>query len=279
VNAQDVLAAPNGLFSRLRRSCRSPIDGEVVAIRGGLVLIESKASTIELRAHIKGKVTNVMPNRGVVISAAGTLIQGVWGSGGEAEGVLKVLTDSPHRELRAHSLDVSCHGTVVVSGRVRDPEALGQAIEARVRGIIVGGAPAALIPHFKSLPIPILLTEGFGDLAMSQQAFTLLQSCMGREAMLSTDTRTRRDVRRPELLIPLRADEEPPDEETSIRPLQIGNQVRMLRAPRLGAIGTVADLPAAPQLVESGSRLPVALVDLENGEQAFVPLANVELIR
>jgi hypothetical protein len=113
---------------------------------------------------------------------------------------------------------------------------------------------------------------------MCQQAFSLVQSSMGREAMLSSDTRTRRDARRPELLIPLRADEDVPPEETSIQPLQVGAQVRLLRAPRMGKIGTVSALPTAPQLIDSGSRLPVALVTLENEEEVLVPLVNLELI-
>ncbi len=278
VRANDVLAAPGGPLARLRRSCRSPVDGQVIEVRGSLILIESAATTFQLRAHIKGQVTNVMPNRGVVISAAGTLIQGVWGSGGEAEGVLKMLVDNPQKPLRARSIDVSCHGTVVVGGRILDEGALEQAVEANVRGIIVGGVNADLIPLLQSLTFPVLITEGFGTLPMTQQVFSLLHSNMGREVMLSADIQTRWGARRPEVLIPLRADEEMPHEETRIMPLKVGDQVRALRAPYLGAVGTVADLPALPQGVESGARMPVAEVDLEDGEQALIALANLELV-
>lgn len=278
VQVNDVLAIPGGLFGRLKKSCRSPIDGQIVEVRDSLILIESATTTFELRAHIKGQVTNVMPNRGVVISAAGTLIQGVWGNGGEAEGVLKILADNPQRPLRARSIDVSCHGTVVVGGRLLDDKVLEQAVEAKVRGIIIGGVNAEMRPTLEALPFPVLITEGFGALPMSQQVFSLLHSNMGREAMLSGDTRTKWGARRPEVLIPLRADEQMPQEEASISPLQVGDQVRALRAPYFGAIGNVADIPVTPQVVESGARLRVAVVDLETGEQALIPLANLELI-
>lgn len=279
VKVNDLLAAHGGPLGQFRKSCRSPVDGQVAEVRGSLMLIESAATTLELRAHIKGQVTNVMPNRGVVISAAGTLIQGAWGSGGEAAGVLKMLIDSPQKPLRARSIDVSCHGTVVVAGRILDDSVLEQAVDARVRGIIVGGVNADLCPALEALPFPVLLTEGFGDLPMSQHVFSLLQANMGFEAMLSANMETRWGARRPEVLIPLRADEEMPEEEPSIVSLKIGDQVRALRAPYLGTMGTIADLPAQPQVMESGARLRVAVVDVQDKEPVSIPLANLELIR
>ncbi len=99
VQTDEVLAMPGGLFGRLRRPCRSPVDGFVIAVRNGLVLIEEAPTTHELCAHLKGQVTNVMPELGVVIATVGAVIQGIWGSGGEAEGVLKVLVDNPQRPL------------------------------------------------------------------------------------------------------------------------------------------------------------------------------------
>lgn len=279
VQANEVLAAPSGLFGRLRRSCRSPVDGQIIAVRNGTILIESAMTTYELCAHIKGRVTNVMPHLGVVISTAGTLIQGVWGSGGRAEGILKLLTDSPQKPIRARSVDVSCHGTLIVGGRILDAITLEQAIEAQVRGIIVGSINADMRESLQSMPFPVIVTEGFGTLPMSEQVFSLLQSNVGREAMLSADTQTRRDVQRPEVLIPLRSEEELPLEKSAPQPLEIGMQVRILRAPHLGTIGTITDLPPLPQTVESGERLRVAEVKLNKEESAFIALTNLELIR
>ncbi len=278
VQADELLAAPRGLLGRFRRGCRAPVDGRIAAIRAGVVLIEAAASTLELTAHIRGQVTNVMPNLGVVISTSGALIQGVWGSGGEAGGVLKVLVDNPQKPLRARAIDVSCHGTLLVGGRLQDKQALQQAIEARVRGIIVGSVSAELIPDLRALPLPVLITEGFGTLPMSPYTFSLLQANLGREAMISADTQTRWDVKRPEVVIPLRA-EEMPQEKPGPMPLEVGTRVRVVYGPHLGAMGHVTDLPALPQVVESGGRLSVAEVELEKEGKVLVPLANLELIR
>lgn len=279
VQAGEVLASPGGLFGRLRRACRAPVAGQVIAVRNGLVLIEESATTFELVAHWKGQVTNIMPNLGVVISMVGSLIQGVWGSGGEAEGILKVLVDSPQKPLRAHAIDVSCHGSLVVAGRILEEKALEQAAEAKVRGVIAGSVNANLRPLLESLPFPVMITDGFGAIPMSEPIFSLLHSNVGREAMLSADSQTRRGGRRPELVIPLRAEQSPPKEESRPIALQVGMRVRLLRAPHLGAWGTVTDLPSLPQLVGSGARLPVAEVKLDNGEEVRVPVVNLELIR
>jgi uncharacterized membrane protein YvlD (DUF360 family) len=278
VQADEVLAASKGLLGRLRPGCRAPVDGQIFAVRDGLVLIEAVSETFELRAHIAGQITNVMPSVGVVISTSGALIQGTWGNGGETEGVLKVVVDKPQKPLRARAIDVSCHGTLVVGGRLLDQEVLEQAKEAKVRGVIVGSVDAAMRPFLESLSFPVMITEGFGSLPMAHNVFSLLHSNMGREAMLTADTQTRWGAERPEILIPLRTEEARLPEQPKLEPLQVGQKVRVARAPYMGTLGTVADLPVVPQTVESGARLPVAAVNLEDEETIVVPLANLELI-
>lgn len=279
VQANEVIAAPRGLLSVLRGGVRSPVDGEIIEVRDGLILIQAASTSYELTAHLKGQVTNVMPQRGVVISAVGALIQGIWGSGGEAEGVLKVLVDNPQRPLRARSIDVSCHGTIVVGGRILDEKALEQGIEAQVRGVIAGSVSAELCPFLRSLPFPVVITEGFGALPMADPVFALLHANLGQQAMISGETLARWGARRPEVLIPLRAEEERPLEESRPRPLQVGDRVRILRAPYLGSVGRVEDVLERPQTIESGARVPVARVNLGEDQSALVPLANLEVIR
>ena len=280
VQVNEPVAAPGGLFGRLRRSCRSPVEGQIIDVRDGLILIASAGTTYELAAHLKGQVTNIMPSRGVVISAAGALIQGFWGRGGEAEGVLKLVVDSPQKPLRARSIDVSCQGTIVVGGRILDEATLDQAVEAKVRGMIVGSVDAVLIPALRALPFPVVVTEGFGTLPMSEPIFGLLHANMGREAMMNAETSTRWGARRPEVLIPLRADDSTPEDTHQPRALRVGDLVRVLRAPYPGALGTVVHLPDFPQLLESGSRVPAVLVELDGVDQPVaIPVVNVELVR
>jgi hypothetical protein len=279
VQAGEPLASRGGLLSRLKPTCRAPVGGLVVAVRDGLVLIEAAPSIFELRAHLKGQVTNVMPGLGVVISTTGVLIQGRWGSGGETEGVLKVLVDSPRKPLRARAIDVSCHGTVVAGGSGLDDKALEQAVAAQVRGIIVGSISVDLRPLLKALPFPVIITEGFGSHPMSQVIFSLLQSNAGREVMLQADTQVRWGARRPEIVIPVRGEGPTVTEEQGAVQLETGARVRGLRAPYLGMTGVVTDLPASPLTLESGARLLVAEVAVDGSEPALIPIPNLELIR
>jgi hypothetical protein len=279
IQADELLASRGGLLGSWRGSVRSPVEGQIVEVRDGFVVIEAVPTMVELSAHLKGQITNVMPKRGVVISAVGTLIQGLWGCGGEAEGVLKLLVDSPQSPLRASAIDVSCHGTVIVGGHIVDEKALEQAVEAQVRGAIAGSVSSTLCPFLESLPFPVLITDGFGNMSMSEPVFSLLHASMGREAMISTYRPGRWGGRRPEVIIPLRVEEEIPSEDTGPRPLKVGDQVRILREPHLGGLGTVERLPRLPHTVESGARLSVAEVKLQDGDTALVSLSNVELIR
>jgi hypothetical protein len=48
--------------------------------------------------------------------------------------------------------------------------------------------------------------------------------------------------------------------------------------PYFGRIGRVSDLPTELCAVESGARVRVLAVEFEDGKQAVVPRANVELI-
>lgn len=279
VLANEVLAEHHSRVGWRKRDCQAPVDGQVIDLRNGTVLIETASTTLELLAHIEGQIVDVLPEWGVVISTVGAVIEGVWGSGGEADGVLKTVVDSPQESLRPESFAGDCHGTMVVAGHIPDEGPLEQAVEANIRGIIAGSVNAGLCHFLQSLPFPVLVTEGFGTLSMRQDVFVLLQANTGSEAMLNAHTQAPWGTRRPEVLIPLEGEEEIPIEELIPLPLRVGMRVQGLRDPYLGAVGTVSDLPALPQVLESGARLPVAKVVLEDGDPALIPLANLALIR
>jgi hypothetical protein len=96
--------------------------------------------------------------------------------------------------------------------------------------------------------------------------------------MLNSNIQSRWDIKRPEVIIPLGSEDSPPLEAAGPVALEEGRQVRVVRAPYTGSVGTVTHLPALPQAVESGARLLVAEVEFDDDERALIPLANLELI-
>lgn len=136
----------------------------------------------------------------------------------------------------------------------------------------------------EKLGTTIIITEGFGDIAMARRTFELLKSHEGREGSVNGSTQIRAGVMRPEILIPLREEEDgtgrletyPTGRE--VGSLEIGAPVRIIREPNFGSLGTVTGMPHEPRLLESESFARVVEVKLANGSQVIVPRANVELI-
>lgn len=279
VQANELLAERSSPFGWRHRTCQAPADGRIVAIRAGQIFIQEAGTPFELHAQVDGRVTGVIPERGVVIATVGALIEGSWGTGGGARGVLKMVVDDPQEPLLAQPLAGDLRGALIVAGWIPDESALEGALEAKVQGIIAGSVNAELCPLLRSLPCCVLITEGFGSLPMSRPAFSLLTAFAGRKAAIRADFHAGWGADRPEVVIPLEEGKELPPEEPGPLPLHVGARVRGLRVPYLGLLGTVTELPFLPQLVESGARLPVASVMLESGESVSIPQVNLQLIR
>jgi hypothetical protein len=130
VEAGQPIAMRGGLPGR---KVPAPAKGEIMAVGNGRVLLEVAPELIEVRAYLKGTISTVTPGMGVVIEATGAIVQGRWGCGGEAYGVLRVLAEKPDEPLRAKSIDVAAHGAIIVGGGWVDAAALEQAQQLQVR--------------------------------------------------------------------------------------------------------------------------------------------------
>ncbi len=280
LRADEIIAAKGGVLGLFPpRKCPSPVDGRLVSRKGGRLLIESYLTPFELKAHLKGQVTNLMSNYGVVIQTVGALIQGVWGIGEEASGVLKMVVDDPQQPLEPEAIDASCHRAIIVGGSSAPREALLKAKERQVQGVIVGGLDASLRELSSALPFPVIATEGIGEIPMALMIFEILSSNAEREVSISAKTQLRWGRIRPEIVIPSQTDEAPPPQPSPNARLEIGVWIRITRQPRLGVVGRVVALPPEARIIDSGAKLRGAEVELEGGEKVFVPWANLELIR
>ena len=276
VQAGQVVASRRGLSGR---SVKSPIDGVMTASGAGRVLIEAHPTQFGLAAYLHGTVASVVERYGAVVETTGALIEGAWGSGDESFGVLKCIVDNPDEPVHSKSIDPSCHGTILVGGAQMDDEALESAQQFQVRGIVTGGLAPGVLSQAEKMPFPIVVTEGIGTVPMSAPIFRLLTTYDGREASISGKTQPRWGIVRPEIVIPLPAEELPAAPAKSGAPIAVGIRVRVVRAPYAGATGTIVALPAHTRPVETGARVRGAEVDIGEERPVFVPLVNLEALR
>ena len=176
--------------------------------------------------------------------------------------------------------------------------ALARAVAVGVSAIVTGGIDDQDLRDFlgydlgvattgsETVGLTLIITEGFGEIAMASRTFELLAERVGQEAAVNGATQIRAGVLRPEILIPWQGQ---PARSPSSAPgqngdgpdahvLRVGIPVRIIRDPYFGKIGTVVALPPEPRVLGSGSKARVLDVRLPNGEQVSVPRANVELI-
>ncbi|HCK53837.1 MAG TPA: hypothetical protein DIC23_11530 [Planctomycetaceae bacterium] len=183
-------------------------------------------------------------------------------------------------------------GAVVIGGGRMTGEAVKRAIQVGCAAVVSGGLDDAdlreilgydlgvAITGSETIGVTLVVTEGFGEIAMADRTFQLLSDRQGLEASVNGTTQIRAGVMRPEIVIPDNSGEHV-QEAHGNRPiglLEAGTSIRVIRDPYFGAIGTVVDLPSEPQELDSGSLARVLSVENAAGERFVVPRANVELI-
>lgn len=271
ISENDVIAGP----ASLGRVVRTPRPGKLVVASNGQVLIEVISPPYELVASMPGVVIELIPDFGAVIATTGALIQGVWGNGLIDFGLLNVGMNAPDDLLTASQLDVSLRGSIFLGGYCRDEAALKAAAELPLRGLILPSMEAALVPTALKMPYPILLTEGFGRIAMNSIAFKLLTTSERREVSVCAEAMNRLKGVRPEIIIPLPASGDLPVETDFFIN---GQQVRVLRAPYMGQIGILTTVHRGLTSLPNGISTHAGDVTLESGKTILLPLANLEVL-
>ncbi len=274
VTQGDVLAGPVGITKRV---VRTPKNGRVIVAGGGQVLLELETPPYEVKAGMPGTVVNLIDERGADIETTGALIQGVWGNGRIDFGLMFVLLRSPDDVLTTDRLDVSMRGSMILGGFCGDAEVIKTAASLPARALILSSMNPALLPLAERARFPIMVIDGFGQRPMNSVAFSLLSTNERREIAVNAQPWDAIQGNRPEIIIPLPANVEPPlPQETET--FTAGQRVRSIRAPYLGGIGTIVDVRPGVTSLPSGITAPTADVQLEGGEQVVIPLANLEVL-
>ena len=296
VSEDEIIATTKGLFGLFKSQALSPIEGTIEAISDvtGQVILREPPIPVEVKAHTNGTVTETVPNEGVTVETYGTYIQGIFGVGGETVGNLVVISQSSGDELIAEQILPEHRDNIVVGGSLVTTDAIQKAIQQGVKGIIAGGIDDAdlrellgyelgvAITGSEEIGITLVITEGFGKIAMAEQTFTLLKAREGMKTSINGATQIRAGVVRPEILIPLvseAAEVAEGQQDGSMEGiLEIGSPVRIIREPYFGKLGRITELPVELQSLETEAQVRVLRVELSDGEQMTLPRANVEAI-
>lgn len=288
------LAETKGIFGFFKASCRSRTAGTIETISDvtGQVIIRGAPLPVQVTAYMAGEVVQVIPDEGVAIESNVAFVQGIFGIGGETVGPLVMACESPEDELTPERITQEMAGTVVVGGGRMTGPAVRRAIEVGCAAVVSGGLDDAdlreilgydlgvAITGSETIGVTLVVTEGFGEIAMAGRTHQLLSELAGREASVNGTTQIRAGVMRPEIVIP-RGEADVASDSDSDRVaglLEVGTSVRVIRDPYFGMLGTVVGLPSEPQALGSESRARILNVETTGGETVTVPRANVELI-
>ncbi len=281
VERGEVLATRRILLGLRRRRVLSPIDGRVLRVENGKMLLEGPRTRIEVQVTVPGKVVDLEAGEFVLVETTGAAIQVAWGHGSLAWGTLKVLDTTPATSTDPSRFTIDHRGAIVAIGSPLTAEFLRGAMDIRVKGLIASSMRASLLPLLANVDFPIALTQGFGLLPMSERILSLLNTYNGREVALDMGAEGDWRERRPEIIIPLASQAQQkaaPDLSRGKLRIAVGQKVRVLQPPYLGEIGTVMSLPDTPRRVESGLWVHGAEVQMPSGEVLFVPFANLEYL-
>ncbi len=297
-DSEEVIAESRSFFGLFKSKARMPVGGTIESVSDitGQVIIREKAIPVEVDAYVDGEVVEVYEDEGVLVRTIATVVQGIFGIGGEAVGILDIIAGGGKEVIDPSSITQDHAGKIILGGSLVTMDVLNRAREVGVAGIIVGGLGdsdlrtilgydlGVAITGSEEIGLTVVITEGFGRMTMAERTFDLLASRKGMKTSISGATQIRAGVIRPEVIIPLDGSTLAKDqkragvEEAHSTGLTVGSPVRMIREPYFGRIGSVTELPPELQKLETEAMVRVLRVEFQDGSKAIVPRANVELI-
>ena len=292
VEKDEILAENKPLLKWFKTEIRSPIAGTVESISSvtGQVLLREPPRILQLLAYVDGTIIETIPQQGVVVETTCSLVQGIFGIGGESSGEIVMAVQAPDEPLTPAHFNSTMKGKVVVGGSFLSADAMKQAGTVGVAGLVVGGIHdedlrallgydlGVAITGTEQVGFTLILTEGFGAIPMAAKTFKLLSTHAGRKASISGATQIRAGVIRPEIIIPKGEGDGGTAAQTQREGIRLGDPVRIIRDPLFGRIGEVSALPSELTKISTESEVRVLEVKFSDGKRVVIPRTNIEMI-
>ncbi len=271
------IAESGGLFSK---TIRSPFLAEILTITSSQVLVRNLTNKEQFPAGFDAVVSEVLPDRGVILETDGVLIQGVWGNQKTQSGLLNPILKKPDHKLEISEIDVTFRGSILAAGYCDNPNVIKYANELPLKGLILSSIHPDLIPYCQAVEFPIIITEGFGPISMNRRTFQLLITNAKRDVSLNTEFDFKRG-QRPEIIIPLPSEGFVPNDVTEIK---AGLTVKITAGPWMGRIGKIKKIIDSPIQLQNGIKTNCAVIELDREENEkdentqYIPLANIDVV-
>lgn len=292
IERDEILAENKPLIKWFKTEVRSPVAGKIESVSTvtGQVLLREPPRVLQLLAYVDGTITETIPQQGVVVETTCSLVQGIFGIGGETSGEIVMAVKSPDEPLTPNHLNPTMKGKVVVGGSFLSAEAMKQAKSVGVAGLVVGGIHdedlrtllgydlGVAITGTEQVGFTLILTEGFGTIPMAAKTFKLLTSHAGRKASISGATQIRAGVIRPEIIVPQGDSTIKTVSQPQREGIRLGDPVRIIRDPLFGRIGEVSALPSELTMIPTESEVRVLEVKFADGKKVVIPRTNIEVI-
>ncbi len=293
VKKEQMIAKKGEAQAFFTKTALAPISGVISKIddETGKVTISRPFRQVTVAAYLRGVVTEIFPGRGCAVETPGVRLAGAFGLGRETNGTIRVLASSPDQDLYPEMITDNCRGAIIVGGRHIEGEAISKAMKVGARGLVAGTAsylhltgPLGVrlgvgITGQEDIGLSVILTEGFGRLPMRTGIWEALKRMEGMQASMNGATQIRAGAIRPEIVVPFPGftvsgvNESPVSED-----LVAGMAVRIVAEPWFGETGEIAEIQRQPELLETGTRVPVVKVLLGNRQSVTVARANVEVL-
>ena len=291
VRKDEIIAENKPFIKWFKTEITSPITGTIESISPitGQVLFREPPKILDVQAYIDGTVVEIHEQQGVTIETTCSLVQGIFGIGGETSGEIAMAVAAPDQTMVPNDLTSAMKGRVVVGGAFLSAETMARAKDVGVSALVVGGIHdkdlrallgydlGVAITGTEQVGFTLVLTEGFGTIPMATKTFRLLAAHAGQKASVSGATQIRAGVIRPEVIIPQALSQQavPAQRREGIK---VGDPVRIIRDPLFGIIGEVSRLPSELQKIPTESDVRVLEVRFGDGRTAVIPRANIEVI-